>query len=97
MSNNTTTLSISSNDTPIIPEQIHKLISCENLTNLAETHSDLCHGLYASIHGGASMEAIKSIAETIMSQSEDISSAISLKASLDPSFKYSPVKNDSPS
>lgn len=66
-----------------LDNNISDLISQENLLTLAGKHSELCHGAYASLNGGASFEDVEKVLVLMLDQAEELSSILRLKMSLD--------------
>lgn len=64
-------------------EDIHKIISCEKISLIAEKHRELCHGIHASINGGAKPSDLEPLLMLMLDQSDEITSLLSLKISLD--------------
>lgn len=62
-------------------DAIHKLISCENLKDLASSHSELCHGIFAVLNGGSDFSEIQPLFLRLIEQSGDIEHLIALKIS----------------
>lgn len=54
-------------------DKMHEYFSCEKLKSIADEHSELCMGLYASIAGGASLDDVSKLVSRIVDQSETIS------------------------
>lgn len=64
-------------------DAIHKLISCENIKNLAASHSELCNGIYAVLNGGSDFTEIEPLFHRLIDQSSEIESLINVKLSLE--------------
>ncbi|TVU77943.1 hypothetical protein FQP81_00510 [Pseudoalteromonas distincta] len=83
MSNNNTILPNTSNIAPAHEDAIHKLISCENIKNLAASHSELCNGIYAVLNGGSDFTEIEPLFHRLIDQSSEIELLINVKLSLE--------------
>ncbi|OHU91722.1 hypothetical protein [Pseudoalteromonas amylolytica] len=62
---------------------IHKNFSCENILMNANSHHQLCVGLYAVLTGGASFEDVEPLISLIMDQSEEIACNLRMRVHLD--------------
>lgn len=79
MSNNNTILPNTSNIAPAHEDAIHKLISCENIKDLALKHSELCNAVYSSLSGGCNFDEVSLMLCRLIDQSEQIETLISTK------------------
>ncbi|ALU45659.1 hypothetical protein [Pseudoalteromonas rubra] len=76
MQTNSTTLSPVMNSDAAVSDFIHKIISCEKVTELATMHCELSHGLFASLNGGADVSDVLPLLERLVDQSEEIASLL---------------------
>ncbi|MBQ4839858.1 MULTISPECIES: hypothetical protein [Pseudoalteromonas] len=83
MSDNNIILAANSNSTQVQQNLIHKIISCEKVTDLALEHRELCHGVYAVLNGGAQIKDIEPLLFRLLEQSDDIASLLNQKKSFE--------------
>ncbi|TMO84590.1 hypothetical protein [Pseudoalteromonas spongiae] len=65
--------------TNVIEKPVQPVITYLQIEQLAEKHSELCHGVYASFNGGAQFEDLESLLLKMLDQASEISSLLMLK------------------
>ncbi|KPV93622.1 hypothetical protein AN214_04344 [Pseudoalteromonas sp. P1-9] len=58
------------------------IITDLQIEQLAEKHSELCHGVYASFNGGAKFEDVEPLLIKMLDQASEISSLLMLKKAI---------------
>lgn len=63
-----------------ITDQPKILVTDSQIQELADKHSELCHGVYASFNGGADFEELECLLLKMIDQASEISFLINLKS-----------------